>query len=213
MERERARQKKIIRKIIDSLWTCVFILRRIDPRISADPRHTHAHTYAQWATFFKKSVTCLYYSACVYALFFTLAKKTVGCLKLILFFFAPFLQFKWKIKSIESKIYCRLAVIILYIVVHTLFVCTPVRSFTQAVCLSVCVFKSQNPNEIRKHRRNFLDNDAHIKDSVDIIHHNILCVLFFVVVVWGKCVWLFLALFMPHEIILCVLWLKDHFEF
>lgn len=55
-----------------------------------------------------------------------------------------------------------------------LCLCLYARSFTQRSCS-----KSPNPNEIRKHRRNFLGNDVAIKHSVDIIHRNFFVRVFF----------------------------------
>lgn len=82
------RRKKIIRKIIDRLCACVFMFKRIDSKILADPRHNEKR-------FIKVSHVCARIFLCI----------LFGWMSEADFFFL--VQTRKKIKNVESKIYCR----------------------------------------------------------------------------------------------------------
>lgn len=118
-------------RIKEYLWS--WRERKINPKNYWQSVYVRVHVQKDWIknlgsskntmrNVFSKSVTCLYYCACVLSLY---AAKTFGCLELILFFTLQMKNKEYRIENLLSR--CR------YHFGCSVFACTRVRSHNEAV--------------------------------------------------------------------------------
>lgn len=190
--------RKKIKRFKKLLTGCVractmFTFKGIDARISVHPTHDENR--------FQKKVPHVYVSVCicVYVHFF-LSRCELECEYLSMIFF---LWAKRKIKSVESRIYCRCRY-------HfTQFTCT--RSLTQKLLKSQILMKFKSIYEIFLAMMLYQGFSWQKRQAQN---HRTVIYAVTTVCVYTVNVWLyFLVLSLPHEIISCGLWLKDQSEF